>query len=137
MKFFDIAFAIIIFQLVSAWYFTEAGNDGFTQKFSMEEWDQSDFTNLDNNMSTIMGQTEVTDEDALSRIVGFTNTVVQEATNRVLNPFKRYILTLPYILHVLLGVDLAFATMLSLPFYIVQIIGILQFATGRSFRDSE
>lgn len=135
MKFYEFAMFLFIFQLVSVYFMENSQALGFGLQISFHELTEADFQQAEANFTArSLETTEATSENILDRLVGFVSEAIKASLSTIFTPLKKYVVSMPYIL-ISLGVPPGFAWMISVPLYIIQIVGIMQFATGRSFKD--
>jgi hypothetical protein len=107
---------------------------GFNTQFKVDEGTIQQIQNTEKTyIEGVIDINTATSTDPLSRMLGWGNEVVQKALSSVFEPFKKYFLSLPYML-INIGVPVAFAAIISAPLYAIEFIGIIQFVTGRSFK---
>jgi len=137
MRFYELALFLFIFQMVS-FYFTNylLPDLGFSADIYFHEPTKEQLTQAEEEFSKQVGSTEVTSEDPISGFLGWTAKMVVNAVTTVLNPLKRFVLSLPYML-IWFGVPPAFAMIIGAVYWLVMLIGFVQFATGRSFKEVE
>lgn len=131
MKFYTITMFLIIFQLVSVYMLTVTPSLGFTAAISFHEPTEADLADAQRVFEeNILAEETVASEDIVTKLIGFGSDAIKNAASNVFEPFKRYVLSLPFMLR-MMGVEDGMAWLISTPLYIIQFIGIVQFVTGR------
>ena len=135
MKFFHIAMVLFIFQLITAYLVTVLPSIGFSETMSFHEPTQSELeSGWADYKGDITSDTTVTEDSWVNDLLGSPYEAVKQAITRIFTPFERYVNTLPFLM-IIMGVPETFAWAISVPLYAIQVIGLLQFATGRSLKE--
>lgn len=94
-------------------------------------------TDVEQELNTAgMKDSEVTGTDPLTNALGWFYNMIRTKAEAVFNPIKKYVLFSAVVLMVF-DVPPVIAYGFASIFLIIQIIGILQFITGRSFKEAE
>ena len=132
MKFYTITMFLIIFQLVSAYILTVTPSLGFTAAISFHEVTETEMQDVQDRFEEeVLAEGTVASEDIVTKLIGWGAGAVKNAASKVFEPFKRYVMSLPFMLTTI-GVDDGLAWMISTPLFIIQFVAIVQFVTGRN-----
>ena len=132
MRFYHIALFLFIFQLVSAWTVASGflTSLGISAQLSIHDIDEAELAQAEERFSESVTSGEITNQDPISALLGWGAQMILGVLNTVLNPLKQFVLAFPYIL-IQAGVQPAFAYLMGTIFWLIQIIGFAEFATGR------
>lgn len=138
MRFWDIAFFFMIVNIFgSIWYSSNGLNDqiGFKSKLYFDM--PTDLSEIENNTETGgLQNAEVTSTDPLTNALGWFYNMISTKLKAIFTPLKNYVL-FSYIVFTTIGVPSSFAYGLTSVFLAIQIIGVVQLITGRSFKEAE
>ncbi|MHA1874043.1 MAG: hypothetical protein ACTSVB_08005 [Candidatus Heimdallarchaeaceae archaeon] len=96
-----------------------------------------DLSSIESNVeSGGLTDAEVTGTDPLTNALGWFYNMISTKLGAILNPLKKYVLFSAIVL-ITFGVPSAIAYGFTSIFLIIQIIGIVQLVTGRSFKEAE
>lgn len=138
MRLWDIALFFIILNIFGTiWFGSGKFNEemGFKTElyFDMPE----DLSDIEENVeSGGLTDAEVTGTDPLTNALGWFYNMVSTKLSAVLNPLKKYVLFSAVVL-MTIGVPSSIAYGFASIFLMIQIIGVVQLVTGRSFREAE
>ncbi len=120
---------------------------GITGSWEIHQPTQSELSEAEEKFQETMSQTEVSSEDPISTFLSRTSQAVSNALNSAMNFLKKYILAIPYmIIHIFTPPSASasdramiqfFAYIIGTIAWIIQLVGIIQFATGREFGGME
>jgi len=137
MKFWDIALFLIIVNVFGSFFSNFAYSDlGYRGYYSLHKDQTATLEEMENQTNSGITQEEVTGSDPISNALGLLYSAVVKTFTAVFNPLKSYVLWLPYML-MMFGIPSGFAFAMGSVFWFIQIIGIVQVITGRSFRGVE
>ena len=131
MRFVNIAIFMFIFQLVGFWAsanMLEAA--GFTARVSFDDPTAAELATAQARFEEKIASSEVNSGDPVNSAIDWVSKQVQNAVSNVLDPLKRFVLMLPFML-MNLGVPSEFAYMIGTVYWLIMLLGIAEFITGR------
>jgi len=139
MRLYDIMLFTLILHLTSAYFYTQVapkiqGMEGIGWK--VETPTSEEVATAKKEFEERIGTSEVVSEDWLTKLVGKINDFIQSAITKVLSPLTNIIFAIPLTLQIV-GIPSELAWLISTPIYVIEVFGIVQFATGRSLKEME
>jgi hypothetical protein len=137
IKFWELTLVMILFNLfgsalVNSGLFTSMG---ISENIYVSSPTQTDIEDMEEKLKTSVSD-QVSSNDPATTLFG----VISDATSKVIssffNPLKRYIFW-PNMIMQLFGIPNEIGYAFTIVFNTIQLIGILQFITGKGFREME
>jgi len=137
MRWWDLTLICILFQgfgtaLLSAGLFEDMGMDS---GFELGDTTATDITQVESNIKGSV-DTGVSGESLMEKFIGFINMLVSKTVGNFFNPLKKYI-SFPSKIMAMFGIPEPIRVKFTAIFTLIQTIGILQFLSGRSFKEAE
>lgn len=136
MKFYDIALFLMIVNVFAMYFVSLSESLGYTEYSIFSEPKEEALTEMESEVQEGITQEEITGDDPVTYALGLIYAVVRNAILSVINPLKKYVLWLPYLL-MNYGVPGEFAYSMGVIYYFIMIVGLVQIVTGRGFSQVE
>jgi len=136
MKFWDIALFLFIVNVFGIAFSALASDMGYSSFYLFHKETTETLQTMESKVQTGISDEEITGDDPVTYALGIMYSVIKKAILAVFNPLKEYILWLPFLL-INLGVPTSFAHGMGAIFWLIQIVGLVQIITGRSFAQVE
>ena len=128
---------LIICNIFGAFFYNFAINDlGFRGAYLIHKDQTATLQQIENSTNAGISQESVTTADPVTNALALMFSAIKDVFVGLFNPLKDYVLWLPYML-MSFGIPIEFALGMGGVFWFIQIIGIAQVITGRSFRGLE
>ena len=137
MKFYEITLFLFIINVFGSffWSFSQA-NLGFTGGVLIHKDQTATVQEMENKTQMAINTEEVSGSDPVTFYLSLTYKAIMKIATSIFNPLKDFVLWLPMIL-ILFEIPTTFAYGIGTVFWVVQIIGMAQFITGRSLIGAE
>ena len=136
MKFWDITLFLIIVNIFGAFFYNLAYDVGYRGGYYIHKDQTATLAEMQNKTNAGIATEEVSGTDWLSNALGLMFSAIIKVFTGIFTPLQDYVLWLPFFL-MTFGVPSTFAYGMGTIFWFIQLIGIAQVFTGRSFRGVE
>jgi len=114
---------------------------GYNETFHIKEGDigaqRQAFEDLEEDIQTGISEEEVSGEDPVTYLTGLVYKMIRDTYLGLFGNITKYVYWLPYILITIFGIPTDMANAIGIIFNVIQIIGLIQIITGRSFKGVE
>lgn len=139
MKFWNIALFFIILNTFGGTLVTSLADAGvnFPENVYFDALTQEQVQELESQVDFGVSD-ELTEQDPLTEALGWFYQIVRNSVMAFFNPLKKYVLFPAFMINLVIpDLNPAFGVGLSTIILLIQIAGVLQLVTGRSFKEVE
>jgi len=137
MKFYDLLLIMIMLNIFGAALTNSGafGQMGLSAEFLPTESTSDDVEEMETGLNEAV-EGKISGDNPIEAIFGLISNIIVKSYKNVLGPFERYIFW-PKIMMLEFGIPSQIAWGFTILFNFIQIVGLWQFVTGRSFKQIE